>query len=1283
MNEEFLTEEDWQRIQAARVVDTTATAPRQPVEDPDEVEKSNELIREFKATALEAVPPIASTVATAPWLLGGGVPGLLGYLAFNGAVGFGSSILGQKFRNPEKDTSLKHATVNGVFSAIPGMAEMKGVSLGRKGMMALRAGEGAVMAGGFEAGTQLVDIYEGERPEGLDFFSIGFAGATGGVLGLGVNEYAYRNFRRANIPDDQIEKARKLMESQVADRINKIDDILKKNPELGDGEMGVVLMKERESLAERLTEVSRTDKEYLQSLRKQAEQKKEELEKEWAEIVATYKKQPEVGEGTVLRPAEEIAEKAPEKIEVKTPTKLTTEQRLKALERMQMSDEDLMQFIEGKTKVIPLNIGTITEEKDVQKTLAAVLEQVKDGFKKRGVKTDKASLLKRAAEIKSELHPETDTLKYVQNIEKKSEDLIFETVVADSLTLNAINNFNKKLNPETNWSDPAVLNDLRADFDRIVGFAESAGSIGSNTGKLLQSRKVDRSQLAAVFQQQRKEAEAAETALKREFIKYSKDLTPEQLSEQLDKLGGLKAAKAFADHLRVLTDSGKLSKLLEISSKTPMQKGMNMLNELSYDFILSGPVTQAAAFSGNVSMALYTLSNQALGGLLQRDFKTSAHAVETARNLLYASKDAWKSAMIAAKHSKGQMGLDTHFERVGGKAFSMEETGIKGVLGEGIENLGEMLSFGPKGLVFQDEFFRHMFAKSQVKALLSQEYKQLVKSGEVPIEGLSDYIEGNMARYFVDGKRYKTLSDVKAEAVEQAARQNLEGDEAVAFINKYEKDNWNNKLSSELEYLKEFGDRITFQQNLEQGHSWLETGGTFIQQARHAEGSGGALAQFLVPFVKTPVNIFKEFGGTLSATVSIPGVTDAPVIRGMWSRSREELMSDNPLVKAHARGRQVVGAGIWSSALYLAYNGITTGSGPRNYRERQNLKNQGWMENSINVTALERMWETGQSGGWQQGDELVSLQRLDPLATVTGVATDLIRANEYNDMPKEIIDYLSDTIMLAITQNVGQKSYLETVGSALEALTNGRAQEGGYGSALLESLARRATPSILNAIGRSDDPYMREKDGPLEVLYSRLPGFMQELDPYRNAFGEKVPQYGGVEYDKEGNRKVKNAMTRELNLFSPATISETWGDKATQALVEVGGSYQFPDPTRQFPGIDLRKIKVTNSNQSLYDRWKELYSQTGVKKAVERAFDNPFSNKVTRPRKGNGLKDYQRNAIKAEIEKYQGIALSKLLQEYPALFKQTKYNTELNMLQLKGEELPEETVAPELRELVK
>jgi hypothetical protein len=402
------------------------------------------------------------------------------------------------------------------------------------------------------------------------------------------------------------------------------------------------------------------------------------------------------------------------------------------------------------------------------------------------------------------------------------------------------------------------------------------------------------------------------------------------------------------------------------------------------------------------------------------------------------------------------------------------------------------------------------------------------------------------------------------------------------------------------------------------------------------------------------------------------------------------------MVRAQARGRQITGGALWMSAIYLADQQIITGSGPRDYKELQNKKNAGWMPNSINTSALKRFHETGDSGGDQPGDNYVSLQRADPLATITGFAADMRRAREDNDFSEDEFTYLLQVTAFSIARAVGQKSYLETVGSALEALTSGRAaaDDANYGEAFLEELVRGNTPAILNAVGRSEDPYIREVNGPMEMLRNRLGSMSQTLNPRRDAFGQKVKSSGG------------SNVKRELNAVLPTTLSSTGvevkatqsdvnsglakkvgelirkEDKATQIILEIPGRFYFTPAKKKNTRNNKNYMKVPGTNQSLYDRWQEIYSQSSVKEDVIEAYENPDVKQFTRPTSGSTLKDLQKQTINNVMQAHREAAFAQLLEEYPELHEQYEYQGELQLKQLGGEQIPKEMVAPGLRELI-
>lgn len=1362
-------------------------------EEPPVFEDSAWSMTEAKALGLDVGGPLVTGVAASP-LLFLGPKGWIAYGLIQGASGYGFNTLAQKVRNPNEDVDEGERIASAAVSLIPGVGSSILKSAGPKTIMLVRGAEGATMGASESLIRQGIQIADEDNPrEELDWFDVGFASSFGFGFGGAMGKVeASGMLNRAGVSTSDAKKIQDRTESEVARRINRLEMNIKTQEQKGNAEYANQLRKERDDLKSSLELISKSDAEYLQNIRKQGVEKKQEIVKlkeqldaatappAKKDVVDDAPTQPEVtgfktqgdpfevgdlsddidflkkgGKLTLMSPDEYIdmamkadpkrsrkdivderledvegmarnkeaiqndaapplsiyrmadgtyeqeglkralaakelgltkvpvivdaskfkadaptppktpAKEQPEAPAPKASPKLTKEQKLQALERMGMTDDDLADLVAGKTDVLPVNLGAFTTDTDIQRTMASVLEQVADGFKKRRVKTDKKALIKQAAALRSKLDPSIDELAYAKQIASESEDIIFKTVVADSMTFKAFQDWNTKMGNTLDFNDPKVLNDLMVDLERLGEFAEASATISSSAGKLLQSRKVsnNKATVAAILSSVEKQAVKAEKQMSEELLKYSKDLNPKQLKEQLEKLGGLKSARGFAAELRLMRDTGKLGQLLEITRKSKLRKFADAYMELRYDMILSAPTTQAAAASGNFLMGVYSLLNQGVGGLASGNLASTRMALRTSKNLFMAMPEAYKAAKLAAKHSQGQMALTTHYEKVGGKALSMEATGLNNPIGETIENLGELAAFGPKGLVFQDEFYRHMFAKAQARSLIAEEYHQLVKSGKAPAGKINDYIEGKLSGYFVDGQRLKTRQDVQLEAIQKANEQGLNADEAAIFIKKYTDENWTEKLSSELEYIKDVGDRVTFQQQLSSEFGSFEAAGAKISEFRQREGLGGFLTQYMLPFIKTPVNIFKEAGGTLSATA------DIPVIGKLWRRSRAEFESPNPHIRAQARGRQIVGAGLWSTALYLAHEGLVTGSGPRDYKELQSKKNTGWQPNSLNVSAMERLWATGDSGGDQNGDNYVSLQRLDPLATITGLAADLLRAHEDNELGEDG-EFIAQTIMLAVTEQVSQKSYLKTVGDALDSISNGKKLED-IENRVLKELVRGNTPAILGNMARSEDPYVRDVESPLELLRQRLLLDSRSLDPRRDIFGKEVAY----------NRR---ALTREWNAVGFATASKREMDEATRITDELRITSYFPKSDSIVPGLDLKEIKVAGSKQSLYDRLQELYSKTNVKKDVIEVYEDPSLSKATKPLRGSPFKNYQKNAVMSVMSAYRNLALGQLLEEYPELEKQYEYMGKITEQQLEGKELPKDKdlVAPELRQLL-
>ena len=318
-------------------------------------------LRLAESIAGEVGGGIALAKVTTP-LLGGGLPGIGLYIAANGLGNFGLNYWAQSHRDPEAEYSPEEGIATTAINTVGPLAAYKKLSqLSRLKQTGVAAAEGTAMAVTEDLLRQGLEIGTGKRTDGISVQQLGFSGAAGLLFGGGVGYLTTgQNFHKLGASEATVESMKKTAEVNAAKRISSIDSMLE-NPEVT-GEFRDLLLREKREIKENLETIRVGDKEYLDGLK--ADALKQEQETKQAIIDRINKlKEPEVGEGTVLRPKEEIEvtpKEQPKTVEPEVapqptqPTKLTPEQKLEALERMGMSDEDLSKVLEGRVKLYRL-----------------------------------------------------------------------------------------------------------------------------------------------------------------------------------------------------------------------------------------------------------------------------------------------------------------------------------------------------------------------------------------------------------------------------------------------------------------------------------------------------------------------------------------------------------------------------------------------------------------------------------------------------------------------------------------------------------------------------------------------------------------------------------------------------------------------------------------------------------------------------------------------------------------------------------------------------------------
>ena len=143
--------------------------------------------------------------------------------------------------------------------------------------------------------------------------------------------------------------------------------------------------------------------------------------------------------------------------------------------------------------------------------------------------------------------------------------------------------------------------------------------------------------------------------------------------------------------------------------------------------------------------------------------------------------------------------------------------------------------------------------------------------------------------------------------------------------------------------------------------------------------------------------------------------------------------------------------------------------------------------------------------GWRPysikiGDTYYSYQRLDPIATILGIAADFVETGvkETKSFDESGLEHASSALVLALTRNFTNKSYLAGIQMWADAL--------GDPDRYVEKLGRNYVssfvPNVLSQMSDYDTQAVKETRSIMDVVKRKL-GLRGSLDTKRNILGEE------------------------------------------------------------------------------------------------------------------------------------------------------------------------------------
>ena len=530
---------------------------------------------------------------------------------------------------------------------------------------------------------------------------------------------------------------------------------------------------------------------------------------------------------------------------------------------------------------------------------------------------------------------------------------------------------------------------------------------------------------------------------------------------------------------------------------------------------------------------------------------------------LSAVKAFWKgesAGLLPDSHS-----FSTLTDAANSRAISAAGVGLSedSMTGMAVNWIGKFINIPSKLLKTTDELFKQLNYRSTLYGKLNGDALEMVKSGSLHPTQVGEWVENQMKKAATRSQAYSEAT-VKNEAY-KAARQQIDAGafqsgshEHKAFVAKYLQDNWDSSLATSSQRSVQAAQEATFSAPLQASRGGFE--GASARLASFLNET--PVLRFFVPFVTVPTRIALYAGQRLPVNALFAGADrlsggNMPTVRKFALRLSEEISSSDKAIRGEALGRMAMGTTISTSVFLSAWNGTLTGGGPKDPETRKALMASGWQPYSIKI-----------------GDQYISYRRVEPFATLMGLAADIVEAYRFADETnRPVLDATVSGIVGSITNNISNKTYLQGVVNLANAITAPQRYGGNFAQTFISSFV----PSLL-AQSKSivfGDSELREVRTILDAVRNRIPILAEGLDPRRNVLGEPIR---GPEYFLDGLFSV-------AGLTTPFGISKDQKDPVKAEMSRL--SYGFSNPKPVQSGVDLSSIRI-NDKQSAYDRWMEL-----------------------------------------------------------------------------------------------
>ena len=632
-------------------------------------------------------------------------------------------------------------------------------------------------------------------------------------------------------------------------------------------------------------------------------------------------------------------------------------------------------------------------------------------------------------------------------------------------------------------------------------------------------------------------------------------------------------------------------------TKSKASKIIDVFNSLYINSILSGTPTYAVNILGNAYETFLRPLEIIAGAALKKDTQTIRAGFSQYQGMLFTMRDTWRAVGIAFR--QGDAVLDPlvrtqdNLQIVNGKAvrpISASNLGFNGAAGTWVDRIGKFVEFPTRLLMGTDELFKQTSYRGRLFA------EAVENTLELGFKLGTKEANENIDKIFKNGFDKNGLANVK--------------DNPLAA-----------KALQEARY-------NTFTNSLDDGR-FFNIGGAILKVLESAP-----FFRFLIPFVKTPTNIWRHF----ESRIPVFGVFTKPM-RDAWNTGDRRARAD-------VLGRQVMGISAGLVGWSLVNSDVTdsqgnvyrkvTGAGPKDFEIKKT-----WLQNGWQPYSLARKNDDGTI-------TYLQYNRNDPRFYMLGILADV--AENKDGISDEKAQNIAAVAVLSVMRSFYNKAYVRGISDAFD---------------VVEDPTENKISRYFGRIVGNTIPYQAfigagipgVYEGDKEVLEART--FVDEiikktplitktnyLEPRRDLLtGEPIERNPNSIYvNSEGVLSYLSLTQGPLLVGRKSDLKE---DPVALEIMRLKVRLTEPNE-KQIEKVDLLEYK--KNDQSAHNYWVERIGKTTIRGRTLKEQLEITINSVDYNRRQEGDENFEGGKeliIKRIFQNYKDKAFEDMLIEYP------------------------------------